>query len=141
MVLAVYAIPKFVSFRQQTNNSTVIELTAMVKAASSMVHAMAVAQGKAEDEQAKISLSNHNPKVRIRYGYALPTEKGIVRALEDDLDRNNFNLVFDASAGTVAFECKEAENPAKCRVVYQYPEVFVDGPKEPVITHELEDCS
>jgi len=117
-ILAAYAIPKYMSLDLQARKSVVRGLEGSIRAASDMVHAIAIAQG------ATTSVNIGSTNVTIGTAkYPTPDTAGIATALSD---YTGFNVV--PNANNVTFQKNDAVNAALCLAYYNS-----DGNNTPTI--------
>ncbi len=136
-ILAVYAVPKFISMDKEARASVMKNFTGSVKSASDMVHGLAVAQGKAVSPSAVVDTGRGN--VNVAYGYALATKNGGITVVIND-DLLDFEIVDDpvgASSTSLTFKHKGAKDSTKCSVTYTFDRGINSYPS---ITNDLSDC-
>lgn len=143
VLLAFYAVPKFMSIDKTTRTTEVKSLASTAKSASEMVRAVVVSKGDLADSTVDIEYAGENIAVAVDRGYAKPTKDGIVKALDITVQDASTtpetpgDYTVTTTANSITIVPTETKDGANCSVTYKY--AATDS--KPVITSTVKDCS
>ena len=117
-ILAAYAVPKYMELDRQARISVVKGLEGSIRAASDMVHSLAIAKNTTSGD---LDVGT-GIDVAVANGYATSNtnSNGIVDAIASDLS-DSFNINVTAATNTVSFEKLGADVESTCVVTYRNP--------------------